>query len=349
MKVGVKLLICILAVSFLLASCDGPKKLCESGLGVEFESQTAGTNYVIGDNFDENNITVAFETFVDILFNPVPSGMATIQTDGDAGGSGNEIWMNNITTRFISPCLIHNLTLYYGAHGGNLNMEVNGEFFNFDNPLDVDGKSWPGATTHITDLGGGLGILTIRGEIWSFAFGGQELAIDVFCPDEIECAAACKEVCVDFESQPLGSGYKVFDFFTENHVTVSFQTFIESSGAPATKGFAEIQDLGDAGGSGNELMDNNINTRFTFPCEVEYIMLRFGEYGGTLNIEINGNFVNFDDFQDINGTIIGGVNVNVPVGGFGDDQGILELDGKVNSFMIGGQELILDDVCTFGY
>ncbi|MEE8524447.1 MAG: hypothetical protein V3T72_10990, partial [Thermoanaerobaculia bacterium] len=70
----------------------------------------------------------------------------------------------------------------------------------------------------------------------------------------------------------------------------------------------------------------------------------FGEFGGNLNIEINGDFQNFGDFADIDGMIIGGVQVAV-TNGFGNDQGTLLLTGEIHSLAIGGQELVIDHVC----
>jgi hypothetical protein len=93
-----------------------------------------------------------------------------------------------------------------------------------------------------------------------------------------------------------------------------------------------------------EMIVNNILLKFDFGGPVAGLALRFGEYGGNLNIDINGEFVNFENFADINGAVIGGVNVSV-VNGLGNDQGTLTLLGTIESFAIGGQELFIDDVC----
>ena len=102
---------------------------------------------------------------------------------------------------------------------------------------------------------------------------------------------------------------------------------------------------GLAGGTGQELAVNNVNLNFDFGRPVRSISLLFGEYGGNLNIEINGDFRNFDNFTDIDGAIIGGVQVSV-INGFGNDAGRLELEGVISSFSVGGQELWIDEVCV---
>lgn len=78
-------------------------------------------------------------------------------------------------------------------------------------------------------------------------------------------------------------------------------------------------------------------------ASVPRIRFKFGEFGGNLNIEINNQFENFEDFQDIAGTTIGGVSVNV-TNGFGQDAGTVELIGEIEQFRIGGQEFLLDDI-----
>lgn len=321
--------------------------LCRSELGVEFESFTVGDTFAVFDRVElENGVILSFEPFIWGDGTPTAGGYAEIQDDKLAGGSGKDLLLNNINVRFDFPCMIKGLSLYYGAYGGNLNIEINGDFVNFNDFADIDGTTIDDVFVTVNDLGGGLGILTLEGEIFSFSIGGQELWIDVVCPESFECDVVCLEFCVSFEDQKVGTQYKVFEWFKEGDVVVAFAPFFWSDGTPTVDGYAEIFDIGDAGGSGNELMINNINVRFIFPCIIEGLILKFGEYGGNLNIKINGEFVNFEDFTEIDGMMIGGVKVSVPSGGFGNDQGELVLEGKIYSFMIGGQELLIDDICS---
>jgi hypothetical protein len=150
--------------------------------------------------------------------------------------------------------------------------------------------------------------------------------------------------CVDFEDLPLGTVYGVGDVFVTSGVQVAGSDFQWGSGDWTSDGFAEVGNAGDAGGSGQEMIVNNLLLKFDFGGPVAGLRLRFGEYGGNLNIDINGEFVNFENFADINGAVIDGVSVSV-VNGLGNDQGILTLVGTINSFAIGGQELVIDDVC----
>lgn len=154
--------------------------------------------------------------------------------------------------------------------------------------------------------------------------------------------------CVDFEDLASGTMITVPNSFTTAGYSIQTRDFVWGNGTATPSGFAEVSAGGSAGGSGNELQVNNINLVFKFDTPMNSLKLLFGEYGGNLNIEINGDFVNFEDFAAINGATIGGVGVSVPSGGLGNDMGTLELSGSIETFLIGGQELFIDDVCPQG-
>ncbi len=160
------------------------------------------------------------------------------------------------------------------------------------------------------------------------------------------------DLCIDFEDLALGSQYFVGDMFTADaagfQADIRGEDFTFSNGMTTNGGFTQVAGSQLAGDVGQDLAVNNIllNFMFTAPT-LPGLSLNFGEFGGNLNIEINGDFRNFEDFQDINGAVIGGTLISVPVGGFGQDNGVLIVDGAVNSFKIGGQELWIDHLCIF--
>ena len=56
--------------------------------------------------------------------------------------------------------------------------------------------------------------------------------------------------------------------------------------------------------------------------------------------------INADNFQDLDGQTAGGITLSVPMGGNGNDTGILVFQGKpIQEFAIGGQELWIDRIC----
>lgn len=150
--------------------------------------------------------------------------------------------------------------------------------------------------------------------------------------------------CVDFEQQVLNTVYHVGNIFTESGVEINIQSFDWGGGQWTNTGYAKIINGQLAGHTGQDIKVNNVNLSFNFGDPQESLSLRFGEYGGNLNININGDFRNFQNFADINGATIGGVTISV-ANGFGNDRGILQLSGTINSFAIGGQELCIDHVC----
>lgn len=79
--------------------------------------------------------------------------------------------------------------------------------------------------------------------------------------------------------------------------------------------------------------------------QVNNVSFDFGEFGGNLNLEVNGDFTNFSQFQNLAGTTIGGANVSVNSSNVqGGTQGTVELTGAIEQFSVGGQELWLDNV-----
>lgn len=163
--------------------------------------------------------------------------------------------------------------------------------------------------------------------------------------------------CIDFEDPPLGKVYKVGDMFTDSGANIGVWPFQWGNSVWTVGGFAKVGNAGLAGGTGQEMEVNNVNLGFDFSGPITGLTLRFGEYGGNLNIGINGDFQNFQNFDDINGATIGGVSVSV-MNGLGNDKGILKLSGKISKskfkleekevsafIIIGGQELWIDDVC----
>jgi len=151
--------------------------------------------------------------------------------------------------------------------------------------------------------------------------------------------------CIDFEGLPLGTTYPVGSAFTDSGATMSVKPFQWSNGNWTSSGHVRVSNGGLAGAAGQEITVNNVNVAFSLPVVPGVLSLSFGEYGGNLNIEVNGDFRNFLNFADIHGATIGGTHVAV-TNGLGNDKGTLTLTGEVHSFAVGGQELVIDHLCA---
>ena len=143
--------------------------------------------------------------------------------------------------------------------------------------------------------------------------------------------------CVKFSNLTPGNTYSVGDTITTSEADISVEQFQWPNGTWTTTGRAKVDDRNYAQGSGNDLNANNVNLSFQFDYPVDKISLKFGELGGNNNIKVNGTFQNVANLVDLNGNSIGGVQITV--------NGTMDLDGTINDFAIGGQELWLDDVC----
>jgi hypothetical protein len=306
---------------------------------VDFESLTLGDQYVYGDIFVDSGAAIAVKEFFFSGGTSTTDGFAQVGNGGLAGGAGLELQVNNVNLAFDFGHALTGLGFLFGEYGGNLNLEVNGDFHNFDNFADIDGLTIGGVTVSVTNgLGNDTGQVLLSGTINSFSVGGQELWVDQFCP---------QGECVDFEDLVLTTQYNVGDTFSDSGADVEVKEFFFSDGTPTSSGFAQVGNAGLAGGSGLELQVNNVNLAFDFGGSLPGLSMDFGEYGGNLNIDINGDFRNFLNFTDLDGLTVGGVQV-VVVNGFGNDQGRLYLFGTVTSFTVGGQELWIDNLCPLG-
>jgi hypothetical protein len=153
--------------------------------------------------------------------------------------------------------------------------------------------------------------------------------------------------CVKFSNLTPGETYNVGDTIATSPADIVVEQFQWSNGTWTTSGSAMVDDRNYGQGSGNDLNANNVNLNFQFDYPVNKITLKFGELGGNNNIRVNGAFQNVANLVDLNGNSIGGVQITVNANQQGNNwYGSMELDGTINEFAIGGQELWLDDVCT---
>ena len=105
--------------------------------------------------------------------------------------------------------------------------------------------------------------------------------------------------CVEFEESPLETEYHVGDTFSDSGAMITIMPFQWSSGTWTSGGYAKITNAGDAGGTGQEIWMNNVNLAFDFAVNPNVLFLNFGEYGGNIDVEINGDLRNVANFADI--------------------------------------------------
>ena len=152
--------------------------------------------------------------------------------------------------------------------------------------------------------------------------------------------------CAKFTDLTPGDTYHVGDTITTSQAEIVVEQFQGSDGTWTNTGTARVDDRNYARGSGNDLNARDVNLNFQFDYPIDKISLKFGELGGNNNIRVNGVFQNVGNLISLNGNSIAGIQITVNANQEGNNwYGTLELNGNINEFVIGGQELWLDDVC----
>lgn len=189
-------------------------------------------------------------------------------------------------------------------------------------------------------------------------------------PDRVTAAgsgpsrAALSPVCVTFDavaySDTSGGAWGEVPgdvIFTENAIPVSVHAFHNPAPDPPAFGYFYVRPAFAAAapfpafGTGRIGRTNNIDLRFNFsalsfvPSSVTF---EFRDYGGHENLKVNGSGLYIGELTGAPSPM-GGVTVASAwswSAGNVFKQGTTTLTGAVGSFMVGGQELFLDNVCA---
>lgn len=329
---------------------------------VDFEDQTLGKVYNVGDTFIAHDGSGLPAYDVEVVSHiwasgtAATGGLSVVENGGLAGHSGHEMEVNNVALLFIPipGAVPHGISLHFGEYGGNLNLSVNGDFRNFDNFLDLHGSMVGGAMINVVSGGAGNdnGKLEIKGHLNEFLVGGQELWIDHICPLKGMDHPEPETPCVDFEDQPTGSSLVNGDSFVAASgdgtlsLNASVLPILRADGSTFADGILTVVPNHMAGHLGFELNYNNILTTFVpTPAPLGGVSALFGDYGGHVNFNVNGDLRFANDLIDFNGQVVGGAQVQVTMNADGVT-GEIRLLGNINSFGFGGQEFYLDHVCA---
>ncbi|RLA99544.1 MAG: hypothetical protein DRG83_12855, partial [Deltaproteobacteria bacterium] len=152
---------------------------------VDFEDLTTGTHYVVGNTFTSGGITFTLENFQWTGGTWVGTGNAMVRNPGNAGGTGNDIFTNNINLHTSIECVTDTVSFKYADGGGNVNMGINGDFRNIENLVALDGMLVGGVFVSVTADVHNRGVVMLRGDVKDLVIGGQEFSIDDI---HIECA-----------------------------------------------------------------------------------------------------------------------------------------------------------------
>lgn len=159
---------------------------------IDFESLTIGNVYNVGDTFTDSGVTITVLPFQWGNNLWTSGGFAQVVDNGCAGVSGKEINVNNVNLGFNFSGPLKGLSLNFGEYGGNLNIEINDVFQNFENFVNINTTNIGGVNVSVINgygndkgrltLSGEMGMFDFNGQDFMFVIGGQELCVDYVCP-----------------------------------------------------------------------------------------------------------------------------------------------------------------------
>ncbi len=316
---------------------------------VSFDGLPLGAEYWIGSTFWTDGIPVDVQAFIQHDGTPYTAGRVIVADSLLACGSGYEILPTNANAAFrfhtVSP--VENLAFrFFDAAGdptNNINVAINGDFRNVSNYIDLDGDIIGGVQFNVVEGGYGddCGRVECVGVVNHLVLGGQQDAVDCLEWDWIDEPQDCEP---SYEDLIAGDVYLVGAGFATGDYHYGVEHFTWSNGVDTYDGYVAVDNSGLACSAGNELRYNNATTliKRLDGASMANVSFKFGEYGGNINLEINGDFANFENMQQVHGAVIGGVTVSVDWGGNGNDCGQVSLDGTVESIRMGGQEYWVD-------
>ena len=144
-------------------------------------------------------------------------------------------------------------------------------------------------------------------------------------------AQTVDEVCINFQDLEPDKVFSVGDQVVTGECLVYFDTFFFSDGTPFNGG--------SAGLSGGVFNVNNINVVIDFTPPLSGLRFSYAEFGGNVNLSINGTLLNDNDFTDFDGMVVAGVSIDA------SSPNIVQLTGSITQIKIGGQELVIREIC----
>ncbi len=303
-----------------------------------YEDLPLGATFAAGDGTASDGVPIDFGCFEYASGTITCNGSAEIKSEIPGCNSRNRLELMNLSAKFdyagsigsqIDPIFA------FGEYGGNINLAVNGDFRNFANMLDIDGIPIGGCVAKVLSggTGGDCGRIQFIGTVDVLTVGGQEFWWD-----------GTRGCDIDFEDLTLGDMFPAVSSFATGGVPVTIRELFNPT-SPPTFGEAIVEAGGLACSVGNELWTRNCRASFEFmagPGPVTNLSIQFGEYGGHVNVSVNGDLRIVANLRDLHGSNVGGTTISVPSGGFGGDCGEMFINGVVNEFEIGGQELWID-------
>lgn len=137
---------------------------------LEFEDLTDGTVYYPYSSFTTEGIQINVEDW-----NGDSGGQIQVSNPNSAG-AGNGLFTEEVVLDFEFPFPLTIVSFAYAHFGGDVRLSVNGNEVTTTDFSALDGNTVGGANVDVSNgaRGSGFGLVTVTGNITSFAFGSED-------------------------------------------------------------------------------------------------------------------------------------------------------------------------------
>ncbi len=144
-----------------------------SGAMIDFEGTRLGSSATAIGSLNVVHCDLGIDYRPTITGGVSSFGNAMITANGDAGGSGKELFVNNSLVEVEHGETLENVSFLFADFGSDVNLQFNGQSFTAWNFGDLNGASAGGATVSVSG-----NMVSILGPVTDFSLGGQSIVID---------------------------------------------------------------------------------------------------------------------------------------------------------------------------
>jgi len=160
-----------------------------------------------------------------------------------------------------------------------------------------------------------------------------------------QTAMADTEECHDVELVPETMGYHVNNGIAADGHQIRFVSFT-TAGGQSLSGSATVLSRSVNGSTVKGLELKDIGVRHASTPSPNRVIVRYTDFGGGVNLRVNGALVVASRLGGLNDTQLGGVSISVQESQVGSVRvGTLRLEGGITSFVVGGRSLLLRQAC----
>ncbi len=275
----------------------------------------------------------------------------------------NTMGINNVTNHYdiaASGIVSTSVSFDYLDLGGEENLQVNGALYYVGELHLAPTAIAPGVTFSVTTtpVGGGLrGHVVLTGQVDYLVVGGQEFWIDTICVMGSGSSGPVRwcDHLSDIESSAMGSawggpyGDASGDWiFTEDGMDAHVYDYTDPTGMTFF-GEARVGAAFVPFGTSHILTINNIGIGYDLAGlgATTKVRIDYFDGSGLENLQVNGGPLYIGELNLAPANIAPGVICTVydtPAAGF--SYGTVVLEGNVQTFLIGGQQFAIDNVCV---